>query len=114
MATDAATLTGAQAQITQEELEELRGLLRGSALTPSDPGYSEVREVFNAMHVGKPDVIVSCSGTADVVEAVNFARDHGMALAVRGGGHSIAGLSAIDGGMLVDLSSMDGVQVDPE
>jgi FAD/FMN-containing dehydrogenase len=66
------------------------------------------------MHEGRPEITVRCSGTADVIDAVNFARDHGMDVAVRGGGHSIAGLSEIDGGMLIDLSPMDGVQIDPE
>jgi FAD/FMN-containing dehydrogenase len=72
------------------------------------------REVFNAMHPGNPGVTVRCAGTADVIAGVNHAREHGLGLAVRGGGHSIAGLSAIDGGVLLDLSAMRGVQVDPE
>jgi FAD binding domain/Berberine and berberine like len=114
MATDAATLTGTQVSISDGALDEFRAQIRGSALTPSDPGYAEVREVFNAMHHAGPDLIVSCSGTADVVDAVNFAREQGLAVAVRGGGHSIAGLSSIDGGMLIDLAPMRGVQVDPE
>jgi hypothetical protein len=109
-----ATATGAKSGTFNGALEELQTQLRGSALTPSDPGYGDIRAVFNAMHTGKPDLVVSCSGTADVVDAVNFAREHGMTVGVRGGGHSIAGLSAIDGGMLIDLSQMNGVQVDPE
>jgi FAD/FMN-containing dehydrogenase len=70
--------------------------------------------LFNAMHVARPALIAQCSGTADVVDAVNFAREHDLAVAVRGGGHSIAGLSTIDDGLLIDLSAMRGVQVDPE
>ncbi len=97
-----------------EALEELQAQLRGSALGAEDPGLNEVREVFNAMHEGRPGVAVSCSGTADVVDAVNFAREQGLTVAVRGGGHSIAGLSAIDGGMLIDLAPMRGVHVDPD
>ncbi len=100
--------------VNDDALEELRAQLRGTALRPQDPGRDTVREVFNAMHVGESDLAVRCSGTADVIAAVNFAREHGLLLAVRGGGHSIAGLSAADGGMLIDLSQMDGVQVDPE
>jgi FAD/FMN-containing dehydrogenase len=65
------------------------------------------------MHDGEPALVASCSGTADVVDAVNFARDNDLIAAVRGGGHSVAGLSSIDGGMLVDLAPMRGVQVDP-
>ena len=74
----------------------------------------EAREVFNAMHPSRPAVTVRATGTADVVAAVNHAREHDLELAVRGGGHSIAGLSAIEGGMLLDLAPMRGVQVDPE
>ena len=96
------------------EVTTLSETLRGSVLTPADPGYAEVRAEFNAMHDGEPALVVSCSGTADVVDAVNFAREHGLLVAVRGGGHSVAGLSAIDGGMLIDLAPMRGVHVDPE
>jgi FAD/FMN-containing dehydrogenase len=66
------------------------------------------------MHGGEPDVAVSCRTTAEVVNAVKLARDRGLRVAVRGGGHSIAGLSTIDGGMLIDLAPMNGVEVDPE
>ena len=103
-----------QAGPSDEALEGLQAQIRGAALGPTDPGLAEVREVFNTMHTGRPGVTVSCSGTADVVDAVNFAREQGLTVAVRGGGHSIAGLSAIDGGMLIDLAPMRGVQVDPE
>src|SRR5215208_6378977 len=72
------------------------------------------RPTFNAMHDGQPDVVAICSTMADVVEAVNSARNQGLPVAVRGGGHSIAGLSTIDGGMLIDLASMNGVEVDQE
>jgi FAD/FMN-containing dehydrogenase len=114
MAASVTTLTGAQASISDEALETLRAQIRGGVLTPSDPGYSEVRQAFNAMHDGKPALIVSCTGTADVVDAVKFARHEGLAVAIRGGGHSIAGLSTIDGGLLIDLAAMNGVLVDPE
>jgi len=107
MATDTTALETAA-------LDELRTQLRGSALTSSDAGFGDIRAVFNAMHLGQPDLIVCCTGTADVVDAVNFARAQGMTVAIRGGGHSIAGLSAIDGGMLIDLSPMSAVQVEPE
>ena len=66
---------------------------RDAYFTPTDPGYDEIRPAFNAMHPGPPAVVVGCRGTADVVDAVNFARDRGLPVAVRGGGHSIAGLS---------------------
>jgi FAD/FMN-containing dehydrogenase len=106
------TTSAAAAQ--RSALDELEGTIRGRVLTPTDPGYDEIRPAFNAMHQGRPAVVVGCAGTVDVVEAVNFARDQGLPVAVRGGGHSIAGLSTIDDGMLIDLSEMNGVQVDPE
>jgi FAD/FMN-containing dehydrogenase len=73
-----------------------------------------MRHTFNAMHESRPDVVVSCSRTADVVDAVNLARTQRLAVAVRGGGHSIAGLSSIEGGMLIDLAPMNGVHVELE
>ena len=84
MATDA-TVNGAQAATAAEALEELRLQLRGEAYTPSDPGYADVRPVFNAMHTGEPDAGRECIGHRRRVDAVNFARDNGLAVAVRGG-----------------------------
>ena len=95
-------------------VEELRPRLGGQALLPGDPQLASVRDVYNAMHGGQPALTIRCTGAADVSHGVRFARDRAMPLAVRGGGHSIAGLSAVDGGLLLDLSPMDGVQVDPE
>jgi FAD/FMN-containing dehydrogenase len=100
--------------LSDDALDELRTQLRGAAIRPTDTEYEEIRETFNAMHGGRPDVAIRCTGTADVVAGVNFAREHGLDLAIRGGGHSIAGLSAHDGGVLLDLAAMRGVLVDPE
>jgi FAD/FMN-containing dehydrogenase len=97
----------------EESLPDLRMRLRGEALTPSDPGYDQARIPFNAMLIDRPSLVVRPTGTADVIEAVNFARDNDIELTVRGGGHSVAGLSTSDGGMVVDLSLMNGVVVDP-
>ena len=104
----------AVASVPAEALGRLRAQLRGPALTPSDPGYADVRVPFNAMHADRPGLVVRCTGTADVIAAVDFARDHGLELCVRGGGHSIAGLSSSDGGMVIDLSLMNAVDVDPD
>ena len=104
----------AQAGPSEQELEQLQTQLRGPVLGTADPRLAEVREVFNAMHTGRPAVTVRPTGTADVADAVRFARERDQTVAVRGGGHSVAGLSAIDGGMLLDLAAMDGVIVDPE
>ena len=95
-------------------LDQLRQAVNGRVLTPADDAYTEVRDVFNAMHGGRPAVVIGCADTQDVAEAVNFARAQGLPLAVRGGGHSIAGLSSIDGGVLIDLASMRAVEVDTE
>jgi FAD/FMN-containing dehydrogenase len=81
----------------------------------AQPGQgAAARAVFNAMHRSRPDVIASCATTDDVVAAVKRAREENLPLAVRGGGHSIAGLSAIEGGMLIDLAPMNGVEIDAE
>jgi FAD binding domain/Berberine and berberine like len=114
MTMHAVTLAGGQTNISDEALEELQARLRGPALSDGDPGVAEVRAPFNAMHPGAPKLTVECSGTADVVDAVNFARENELAVAVRGGGHSIAGLSSINGGMLIDLSPMNGVVIDAD
>src|ERR687888_1310844 len=114
MATTLHAVEGQSVDLSQEALAELRMQLRGEALTPGDPGYERARPPFNAMHPDRPSLLVRCTGTADVVDAVNFARENGIELTVRGGGHSIAGLSSSDGGMVVDLSLMRAVVVDPE
>ena len=108
------TTTAPLSTLTDDAVETLRAQLRGSVIRATDPEYASVREVFNAMHDARPEIAVRCEGTADVVAAVKFARAEGLAVAVRGGGHSIAGLSAAEGGMLIDLEPMSGVQVDPE
>ncbi|MHA6793181.1 FAD-binding oxidoreductase [Pseudonocardia bannensis] len=110
------TLTGvdgASRQLTDEAVEALRAGLRGSLLDrPLDP-EQEPRPAWNPMHDGRAALTARCSGTADVVDAVRFAREHGLLVAVRGGGHSVSGLSTVSDGLLIDLSAMNGVQVDP-
>ena len=86
----------------------------GVALTPADAGYDEARAVWNGSFDKRPAVIARCRTTADVGEVVSFARESGVELAVRGGGHSLAGLSSCDGGVVLDLSPMREVVVDPE
>src|SRR5687767_13271306 len=114
MTTAVATLTGGTATLSDEDLATLRMSLRGQVLTADDAGYADVRPAYNAMHPGSPALVVLASGTADVIDAVNFAREHDLLVAVRGGGHSVAGLSSVDGGMLLDLAQMRAVDVDPE
>ncbi|MFJ1705044.1 FAD-binding oxidoreductase [Kitasatospora sp. NPDC088346] len=93
---------------------ELEAALRGTVVRPDDPAYDEARAVWNAAHDRRPALVVRCAGTADVIRAVEFARSQDLLVAVRGGGHSIAGFSTCDGGIVIDLSGMKGVRVDPD
>ncbi len=96
-----------------DEVESSLEGLSGSLLWPDDQGYDEVRRVYNGMIDRRPAVIVQCRGTADVVAAVNAARRSGLEIAVRGGGHGVAGHCTCDAGMMIDLSAMRGIHVDP-
>ena len=87
---------------------------RGSLIRPHDSLYESARKVYNAMIDRHPRLIACCSDIADVVAAVNFARDHGMPLAVRGGGHNVAGFGTCDDGLVIDLGRMKGIWVDPD
>ena len=108
-----ATPAGETMEVSTDVVEGLRGDLRGSILTSGDGGYDEARTVWNAMIDKRPGLIVRCAGAADVIRAVRFARDHGLLLAVKGAGHNIAGSAVCDGGLMVDLSPMKSVHVDP-
>jgi len=114
MTTILSTIAGSETEISDEALEELRMLVRGNVLTLGDEAYERVRAPYNAMQIDQPALVVQCIGTADVVDTVNFARSNGLEVAVRGGGHSVAGLSSSNGGMLIDLALMNGVFVDAE
>jgi FAD/FMN-containing dehydrogenase len=108
-----------QEEIKTPVLEEsviagLRNRMRGEVIRPGDEGYDEARKVWNGMIDKKPALIVRCASVADVVASVNFARENRVLLAVRGGGHNVAGTAVTDGGLVVDLSQMKGVREDPE
>ncbi|NGO07612.1 FAD-binding oxidoreductase [Streptomyces sp. HC44] len=94
-------------------LEAMRTVLRGPVVAPRDPEYNETRKIYNAMIDRRPAAIVACRDAADVMNAVDFIRDHGLELAVRGGGHSGPGLCLVDDGVTIDLSPMRWVRVDP-
>lgn len=94
---------------TMQEIADFRGEL----IRPGDEGYDVSRTVFNAMIDRKPAMIARCAGVADVIAAVNFARESGLPVAVRGGGHSVPGYGTCDGGIVIDLSPMKGIRVDP-
>ena len=99
--------------LDQETIAAFRERVRGQVLTAGDDGYDEVRQLWNAMIDRHPAVIVRCAGVADVIAAVNLAREHGLLLAVRGGGHNVAGNAVCDAGLMLDLSLMKGIRVDP-
>src|SRR5215475_9776305 len=92
----------------------LRAKLRGRLLHPGDEGYDNGRLIWNGMFDKKPALIACCTSPGDVIAAVNFARETGMLTAVRGGGHNSSGSGSCDGGILIDLSGMKAVHVDPE
>ena len=91
----------------------LKASLSGDVLVPGDPGYDEARRIHNGLIDKRPAAIARCLSTADVVDAVNFGRDEGLEISVRGGGHNVAGKAVTDGGLMIDLSPMKGIHVDP-
>jgi len=94
-------------------VRSLRDRLHGDMLNPGDEGYEEARTVFNAMIEKYPSYVVRPTGAADVMAAVDFAREHDLPLSVRGGGHNFAGTAVCDDGLTIDCSPMDSVRVDP-
>jgi FAD/FMN-containing dehydrogenase len=99
--------------LAEQSISDLASMLRGPVLTPASPEYDEVRQIWNGMIDRRPGFIVRCAGAADVMNAVRFAREQGLLVSVRGGGHNIAGSALCDGGMLIDLAPMRFVHVDP-
>ena len=99
--------------MTDQTIASLRCALRGDLLTAGTPEYDAARTLWNGMIDKRPALIVRCRGAADVVTAVNFAREHGLLLSARGGGHNVAGLALCDGGLTIDLSLMRSIRVDP-
>ena len=104
---------GAATTLSASDLQQLRSSLRGPLLLPGAAGYDQARRVMNEAIDKRPALVVQPTGAADVRTAVDFAREHGLLLAVKCGGHSYGGTSTCDGGMQVDLSRMRGVRVDP-
>ncbi len=100
-------------RLSDDAISQLAAAFRGDLIQPSDPRYDGARTLYNAMIDKRPALIARCADAADVIAAVTFARDHNLPLAIRGGGHNGAGLGSVDGGLVVDLSPMHGVRVDP-
>lgn len=99
--------------VTDEQIHQFEADFHGTVIRPDDIDYDHAREIWNGMIDRYPAMIARCSGVADVISAVNFARETGLLVAVRGGGHNVAGSATCDDGLVIDLSKMTGVQVDP-
>jgi hypothetical protein len=109
----AISLEGATLELEKAAVNELADSLSGELLLPGHPAYDEVRRIWNGMHDKRPALIARCSSAQDISNAVTFARERELLVAVRGGGHSWPGKSVCDGGLMIDLSMMNSVRVDP-
>ena len=107
------TLEASTKKIPLDTVSALRGKVRGTVALPGEDGYEAARTIWNAMVDRRPGLVVRCLGAVDVINAVKLARDEKLLVAVRGGGHNIAGNAVCDGGLLIDLSLMKSVRVDP-
>jgi len=106
-------MSGSPGPVPGRDLDRLRRTFGGELITPRDAAYDDARRLWNAIHDRRPSIIVRPRSSAEVATAIRFGRDHGLDLKVRSGGHSLAGLTGREGGMVVDLSAMRGVEVDP-
>lgn len=113
MTIDTVTREGTRRALDATEVAALGARMRGSLLTARDAGYDAARRIWNAMIDKRPALIARCTGAADVREAVRFAATHELLVSVRGGGHNVAGTAVCEGGLMIDLSPMKGVHVDP-
>jgi FAD binding domain/Berberine and berberine like len=109
---DVTTTAGNPVAISEQEVADLRGALHGLLILPSDAGYDDSRRVWNGMTDKRPAMIAQCLGASDVMSSVRFAKANNLLVAVRGGGHSIAGHSVCQGGLMIDLARMNDVRVD--
>ena len=102
-----------QTALRTETVREFGKALRGGIILPGDDEYEQARRVWNGMIDRHPAMIVRCVGVGDIITAVNFARTNGIPISVRGGGHNVAGNAVCDGGLVIDLSRMKAIRVDP-
>jgi FAD/FMN-containing dehydrogenase len=109
----AKTIKGEERVLKRAEIEQLRSALRGEILTSDSPGYEVARRIWNGMIDRRPALIVRAAGTADIIRTVEFARSKELLMSVRGGGHNVAGNAVAEGGLMLDLSALRWVQVDP-
>ncbi|MER9883656.1 FAD-binding oxidoreductase [Mesorhizobium sp. M0118] len=106
-------IDGSEPALQAPDIARLRQAIRGDLILPDDPGYDQARRVWNGMVDKRPAAVFYCAESSDVVTAVNFARSQGFLAAVRGGGHNVAGSSVCDGGVVIDVSRMKRIEVDP-
>jgi FAD/FMN-containing dehydrogenase len=109
----AVSIDGSSVRISQDKVSSLDDVLEGDLIRPDDRRYDQARAVWNGMIDRYPALIARCRGVADVVASVNFVRDENIAVSVRGGGHNVAGTAVCNGGLVIDLSQMTAVEVDP-
>jgi FAD/FMN-containing dehydrogenase len=107
------TRTNGDVTLQEDTIRKFKESLRGELILANEPGYDDARSIWNAMIDRRPALIACCLGVADVVTAVNFAREHGITLSIKGGGHNISGFAVCEGGLMLDMSRMRGVWVDP-
>jgi FAD/FMN-containing dehydrogenase len=110
----ATTIAKELATVDEKTIKELQADIRGPLIAPDDKAYDEACTIYNAMIDKRPDLITRCENVADVIAAVDFARENGLDLAIHGGGHNGAGLAMVDDGLVIDLSPLKGIRVDPE
>jgi len=107
------TTQGADTVLKGTAIEAFKTSLRGELLRPTDSGYETARTIWNALIDHRPALIARCTGAADVLAVVRFAREHDLLVSIRGGGHNIAGKAVCDGGLMIDLARMKSIRVDP-
>jgi len=107
------TFDGNDIELSQDTIERLKQQIRGQVLIPDETGYEESRTLWNGMIDRKPSIIVRCLGSADVIACMQFIREQKLLVCIKGGGHNIAGLAAADGAIMLDMSLMRGIVVDP-
>lgn len=112
--TSSADANREKSEMSPDAIRTLGAALTGDVITAKDPGYDEARKVWNGAIDKRPALIIRCAGVADVIDAVKFATDSGLPLAVRGGAHNVAGNAVCDEGIVIDLSSMNSIRVDPK
>ena len=110
----ARTMDGGDIDLSQDVIDAFRAGLRGQVLSPGDPGYDDSRSVWNAMIERRPALVARCLGVGDVIASLRFARENDLLFTIKGGGHNIAGLAVADGALMLDMSAMRGVWVDPD